>query len=64
MMMHILNELNKFIITFGLIIIVFVVVGHSLSTEFKNEDTELWGVILDIFDGLSGNQDFKEYKYP
>lgn len=35
MFTQIVNEAKKFIITFGLVIVVFVVVGYSLNTEFK-----------------------------
>lgn len=64
MMSSIFNELSKFIVTFGLLFLGFIFIGYSLKTEFLIKDTNLWSIILNIFDALTGNQKFKEYTSP
>ena len=64
MFTKILNELNKFIMSCGLIIIAFTVVSYSLNTEFKVRQSGIWAIMLDIVDGISGNQQFSAYRYP
>lgn len=55
MFTQIVNEAKKFIITFGLVIVVSVVVGYALNTEFKIQKSTMWAVVLDVFDALMGN---------
>jgi len=59
-----IGELQKFLITFGLVIVMFVVVGRQLNSEFKNEESSLLKIFLDIFDGLNGRQNYDTYQQP
>ena len=47
-----------------MIIIVFIVVGRQLNSEFKLEQSSIFQIVLDIFDGLNGKQKFDEYQNP
>lgn len=49
-----LNELKKFLFTFGLILMLFILVGKQLNEKLKKKTTSLFGVFQDIFDGLNG----------
>lgn len=42
MFSHILSEFKKFVITFGLIFVCFVIVGHIVNTEIKLELSSMW----------------------
>lgn len=57
-------ELKQFLITFGSIMLAFVIVGRQLNREFKVEVSSIYQTVLDIFDGINGRQDFTEYKEP
>jgi hypothetical protein len=37
MFISMINELKKFLVTFGLLIIAFVIVGRQLNGQFKSE---------------------------
>jgi len=54
MVNHMISELQKFITTFGLMIIIFIIVGRLLNAEFKTEESSIFQIVLDIFDGLNG----------
>ena len=58
------HQLQKFLITFGLIILAFIVVGRQLNSEFKVDNSSIIQICLDIFDGINGKQNFKEYLDP
>jgi hypothetical protein len=64
MVSEMISELRKFIITFGLLIIAFIIVGRQLNREIKMEESSFFQIILDIFDGLNGKQDFDDFTYP
>ena len=61
---HMLQELKKFITTFGLLIALFIIVGMQLSTELKVNETSVFQTVLDIFDGFNGKQKFDEFTFP
>jgi hypothetical protein len=54
MVNHMISELQKFITTFGLMIVIFIIVGRLLNAEFKTEESSIFQIVLDIFDGLNG----------
>lgn len=64
MVNEMISELRKFIITFGLLIVAFIIVGRQLNREIKIEESSFFQIILDIFDGLNGKQDFDDFTYP
>ena len=64
MMNQMVNELQKFIITFGMLIGGFVIVGRQLNEELKVEESSFFQIIKDIFDGFNGKQNFEHYQYP
>lgn len=57
-------ELRQFLVTFGLIIITFIIVGRQLNREFKTDPASIYQICLDIFDGINGRQDFSSYVDP
>ena len=59
-----IEELKRFLITFGMMLIGFILIARELSSEFKTEETSLGGIMLDIFDGIIGNQDYNKYTKP
>lgn len=64
MVNEMMGQLKMFIITFGMIIGGFIIVGRQLNEELKNEYSSFFQIILDIFDGFNGKQDFDDYQYP
>jgi len=57
-------ELRQFLFTFGLVIVAFVIVGRQLNREFKVHESSIYQIVLDIFDGINGRQDFHQYNEP
>jgi hypothetical protein len=39
-----LNELKKFLFTFGLILMLFILVGRQLNEKLKNKNSNMFGV--------------------
>lgn len=58
MLGQMVSELKKFLFTFGLILVLFMLVGRQLTEQLKKEKSNMFGVFQDIFDGLNGQQDF------
>ena len=58
------NELVRFFATFGLIIILFLLVGRMLSSELKEEHATFFQAFLDLFNAFNGNQEFEEFLAP
>ena len=48
------TELQKFVITFGMLIGGFIIVGRQLNEELKVEESSFFQIIKDIFDGFNG----------
>jgi hypothetical protein len=53
------NELSKFFLTFGLIIITFLFLGRLLSSELKFEPVSIFDSFIDLFNALNGNVQFE-----
>ena len=51
----------KFFSTFGLVIIIFVIVGRFIASSIKISDASIGDIILDLFDAFSGNQNFDAF---
>mmetsp|Transcript_11812 Transcript_11812/g.18171 ORF Transcript_11812/g.18171 Transcript_11812/m.18171 type:complete len:182 (+) Transcript_11812:6197-6742(+) len=64
MVNQMIQELKKFIFTFGLLIIGFMVVASQLKLELMMTDINFYQTALNIFDGMNGNQKFSDYTYP
>jgi len=64
MVNQMISELRKFLITFGLLIGLFIIIGRQLSSELKVKEASFFQIVLDIFDGFNGKQDFAQYKFP
>jgi hypothetical protein len=58
------NELLKFFATFGLGIMLFLILGRILGIEIKPEHATYYEVFLDLFDAFNGNQNFMEFIKP
>ena len=61
---YMMDEFKKFIITFGLLIGLFIVVGMQLTKELKQKDSSVFQIILDIFDAFNGKQNFDDFTFP
>jgi hypothetical protein len=64
MVNQMISELKKFLITFGLPLGLFIIIGRQLNSELKIEAASFFQIILDIFDGFNGKQDFTQYQFP
>jgi hypothetical protein len=51
-------ELRKWMLTFGLVLILFILLGRQLSEILKKDKPSFFRVFQDIFDGLNGQQKF------
>ena len=49
-------ELLKFFATFGMIILLFILIGRFLSAEIKYKPSSFYQIILDLFTAFVGNQ--------
>jgi hypothetical protein len=58
------NELIRFFATFGLIIVLFLLVGRMLSSELKEQHASFFQAFLDLFNAFNGNQEFDEFLEP
>lgn len=58
------NELSRFFLTFGLVILVFLLLGRMLSTEFKFNPASFFEAFLDLFNAFNGNIDFTLWTTP
>jgi len=58
------NELSRFFLTFGLVIIVFLLLGRMLSSEFKYIPSSFFGAFIDLFNAFNGNIDFTLWTTP
>jgi len=58
------NELSRFFLTFGLVIIVFLLLGRMLSTEFKFIPASFFEAFLDLFNAFNGNINFTLWTTP
>jgi len=56
-----MGELWKFVITFGMLIGGFIIVGRQLNAELKTKESSFFQIALDIFDGFNGKQNFDHY---
>jgi len=61
MMSQMMNELYKFILTFGMLLTGFIIVGRQLNSELKTKESSFFQIALDIFDGFNGKQNFDQY---
>lgn len=66
MLVTIANELKKFLFTFVLIFIAFIVYTQNLGSEIKqsNANVNFWESVLDLVKVAAANQNFKEYSDP
>lgn len=64
MLGEMVRELVRFFTTFGLIIMLFLLIGRFLSTELQNQITSYWFVFLGLFDAFNGKPYFNNYSRP
>jgi hypothetical protein len=58
------NELFRFFLTFGLVIVVFLLLGRMLSSEFKYVPASFFEAFLDLFNAFNGSIDFTLWTTP
>lgn len=58
------NELSRFTMTFGLIVVLYLLLGRMISTELKYESSSFFVVFLDLFNAFNGNIDFSIWTVP
>ena len=61
---YMMDEFKKFMITFGLLIGLFIIVGMQLTKELKRNESSVFQIVLDIFDAFNGKQDFDDFTFP
>ena len=64
MLMNLLDEVSKFFTTFGLIIILFTVLGTILGVELRGTGLTFLEAFIDLFLALNGKQEFALFTYP
>lgn len=64
MLYQMINEFIRFISTFGLIIIMFWLMGRILGAVFKDSESSLFQVFLDLFNAINGNPLFHQFNIP
>lgn len=61
-------ELKRFLLTFGIIIIMFLVFGRvtiqSIMVEMPSEPAKYWAMLLDLFVVINGKPDFELFTVP
>jgi hypothetical protein len=58
------NELLRFFLTFGLVIVVFLLLGRMLSSEFKYVPVSFFEAFLDLFNAFNGSISFSDWTTP
>ena len=61
MVSQMVSELRKWLLTFGLMLVLFILLGRQLNEILKKEKPSFFKVFQDIFDGLNGQQKFEQY---
>mmetsp|Transcript_30411 Transcript_30411/g.46587 ORF Transcript_30411/g.46587 Transcript_30411/m.46587 type:complete len:375 (-) Transcript_30411:1435-2559(-) len=65
MMLQIMaEELIRFFSTFGIVILLMILVGHTIGTDLKEGGATIYELSLDIFDAFNGNHNFEDYLFP
>lgn len=65
MVLQMISELQKFVFTFGVVIVGFLVIASELKLQlYEDKSLGFYAVFKYIFDGFNGNQDFSMYEYP
>lgn len=64
MLYQMVNEFLRFIATFGLVIIMFWLMGRILGADFKVSESSFFEVFLDLFNAINGNPLFSKFKIP
>lgn len=64
MLYQMINEFLRFFGTFGLVILMFWLIGRILGADFKVTDSSFFEVFLDLFNAINGNPLFEKYKIP
>lgn len=57
-------ELVKFFATFGLYLIITLVLGIMLKEMYRTESTNDFGVLLDLFNAFNGIADYSLFYEP
>ena len=57
-------ELLKFFATFGLYLVITLVIGIMLKGMYRTEETTEFGVLLDLFNAFNGIADFAFFSVP
>lgn len=58
------NEFLRFLCTFGLVILMFWLMGRMLGADFKITESSFFEVFLDLFNAINGNPLFIKFKIP
>jgi hypothetical protein len=56
MITEMIDELQRFGLTVGVILLCFVLITRISSREFKTEDTDIYASFQDMFNAFVGNQ--------
>lgn len=68
MLMQMMAELKRFLLTFGIIIIMYLVFGRitmqSILVEMPSEPAKYWSMLLNLFTVINGKPDFNMFAVP
>jgi hypothetical protein len=64
MLYQMVNEFIRFLGTFGLVILMFWLMGRMLGADFKVTNSSFFEVFLDLFNAINGNPLFDKFKAP
>jgi ABC-type cobalamin transport system permease subunit len=64
MLYQMVNEFLRFLGTFGLVILMFWLMGRMLGADFKVSESSFFEVFLDLFNAINGNPLFHKFKIP
>ena len=64
MMGYMISELKRFFTTFGIFIVLFIVVARLLNSKIYIHEESFYEITLYMFDGFNSNMDNDEYTSP
>jgi len=59
-----MSEFSRFFLTFGLVIITFLLIGRMLGSELKDVNAGFLDMFIDLFNSFNGNMNSADFKMP
>ena len=64
MILHMVDQFRKFIFTFGLLIVLFIMINLTLKNEFKQQRISFLEIMQDILNAFYGKPEFSFFTQP